>query len=86
MSQIQPNIKYLGPVQICRFFAYRQKKMTFFSSLKSLKNFASANFDFYVKKWEKNIGAKILTLSLAVFFWEYNSEVYEIYSPFIEKY
>ena len=33
--------------------------MTFFSSAKSWKNFAFADIDSYVKKSEKNIGAKI---------------------------
>ena len=59
--------------------------MTFFSSAKSLKNFAFADIDSYVKKLEKNIGAKIFALTIAVF-WGTWFEVCEIYSPLIEKY
>ena len=59
--------------------------MTFFSSAKSWKNFAFADIDSYVKKSEKNIGAKIFALTIAVF-WGNQFEVCEIYSPLIEKY
>ena len=37
------------------------------SSKKSRRNCAFAHIDSYVKKLEKNIGAKILALSIAVF-------------------
>ena len=66
MSQIRQEIRKLGPVQIFDFRVLTEK-MTFFSSAKSWKNFAFADIDSYVKKSEKNIGAKIFALTIAVF-------------------
>ena len=69
MSQIRHSTrnKEVRPRSNLSIFAYRQKKMTFFSSAKSWKNFAFADIDSYVKKSEKNIGAKIFALTIAVF-------------------